>query len=415
MSEPAQVVIIGAGQAGLAVSRGLTQADVGHVVLEKGRVAETWRGRWDSFCLVTPNWSVQLPGCHYDGPDPDGFMPRDEIVAYLERYAESFGAPVAENVEVSSLRPGFDGGFLLETTAGPMTAHSVVVATGAYQRPHRPPGAATLPDGLVQLDVEEYRNPAELPPGRVLVVGSGQSGCQIAEELHEAGREVFLACGRAPWLPRRFGGRDLVWWALHTGFLDATTASLPDPAVGRLFANVLATGHRGGHDLHLRTLHRIGVTLLGHFLGADDHEARFAPDLAESVAWGDARHADFMKLVHKLVAERGLRDPGVPPPEPFDAAGAPERLDLTGFGAVIFAGGFRPDYESWVRCPGAFDELGFPVHEDGASTAADGLYFVGVHFLRKRKSSIFVGVGEDAEIVARKVAARARAARPAAS
>jgi putative flavoprotein involved in K+ transport len=236
----------------------------------------------------------------------------------------------------------------------------------------------------------------------VLVVGSGQSGCQIAEELHEAGRDVVLACGKAPWAPRRFGGRDLLWWAAETGFLSAPVASLPAPGA-RLAGNILATGHGGGHDLHLRTLRRAGVTLAGRFLGADDHEARFAPDLAETLAWGDARHLEFMGLVRRLVEERSLDDPGVPEPEPMDTTG-PERLDLRDVGAVVFTTGFRPDYTSWLPWPEAFDELGFPLHEDGVSTVVPGLAFVGVHFLRTRKSSLLIGVGEDAAVVARRLA-----------
>lgn len=404
MSDRTEVIVVGAGQAGLSVSRELTQAGVTHVVLEKGEVAQTWRGRWDSFCLVTPNWSVQLPGHPYDGTDPDGFMLRDEVVAYLERYARGFDAPLRKGVEVTSLQPGHSDGFLLETSAGSLSARATVVCSGAYQRPHRPSGAATLPADLLQIDAEHYRSPADLPAGHVLVVGSGQSGCQIAEELHEAGRGVFLACGRAPWAPRRLGDRDLVWWAEETGFLDTPLSALPSPAA-RLAANVLATGRAGGHDLHLRTLRRMGVTLLGHFLGADGRHARFAPDLEASVAWGDERHSQLMDLVRKLVAERGLPQPEIPEPEPFRGEG-PDRLDLSGCGAVVFAGGFRPDYESWIRCPGAFDELGFPVHEEGASTVVDGLYFVGVHFLRKRRSSLLSGVGEDAAIVASQIGAR---------
>jgi putative flavoprotein involved in K+ transport len=402
MTDRCGVVVVGAGQAGLAVSHELTQAGVAHVVLEKGKVAQTWRGRWDSFCLVTPNWSVQLPGRPYDRDDPDGFMLRDELVGYFERYAECFDAPVQEGVEVTSLQPRPDGGFVLETSAGELPAQTVVLSTGAYQRPHRPAAAAALPAGLLQIDVEDYRNPAELPPGPLLVIGSGQSGCQIAEELHEAGRGVFLACGRAGWAPRRIGDRDLFWWLLEVGDLDDPLTSLASPAA-RLAANVQATGHGGGHDLHYRTLRRMGVTLLGHFLGAEDRHARFAPDLGASVAWGDERNAKFMDRIRKLAAERGLPPPAIPEPEPFSGE-APESLNLSDFGAVIFAGGFRPDYESWVRCPGAFDELGFPIHVEGASTVAPGLYFVGVHFLRKRKSSLLIGVGEDAAIVARQIA-----------
>ena len=404
MPDRVEVLIIGAGQAGLAVSHELTQAGVTHVVLEKGRVGQTWRGRWESFCLVTPNWFCQLPGHPYDGSDPDGFMARDEVAAYLERYAARFNAPVREGIEVTALWPRADGGFRLETSAGEIVAHTVVLSTGAYQRPHRPAAASMLPSDLLQIDVGDYRNPADLPAGPALVVGSGQSGCQIAEELHRAGRDVFLACGRAPWFPRRLGDRDLAWWANETGFLDAPLSSLPSPDA-RLAANVQATGVGGGHDLHYRTLRQMGITLLGHFLGADGRRARFAPDLGESVTWGDQRNAQLMDLVRKLAAHRGLPQPEIADPEPFNGD-SPEAVNLSGFGAVVFAGGFRPDYASWVRCRRAFDERGFPIHQEGASTVLAGLYFVGVHFLRKRRSSLLNGVGEDAAIVARQIAAR---------
>jgi putative flavoprotein involved in K+ transport len=402
MSDRVDVAIVGAGQAGLAVSHELRRARVDHVVLERGRVGETWRHRWDSFCLVTPNWSLQLPGHRYDGNEPDGYLARDEVVAYLERYAAE--APVREGVEVTALRRGSDG-FVLETPGGSIAADAAVLCTGAYQRPHRPAAASALPAGVLQIDAADYRNPADLPPGPVLVVGSGQTGCQIAEELNEAGRSAFLACGRAAWLPRRFGGHDLFWWALETGYLDA---ALPAPGA-RLAANLTATGAGGGHDLHLRTLQRQGVTLLGRLAGASGRHARFAPDLADSVAWGDERHLQFMGLVGKLVAERGLPDPELAPPGPF-RADAPEQVDLRGFGAVVFAGGFRPDYGRWVECAGAFDELGFPIHSDCSSTAVEGLHFAGVHFLRKRKSSLLVGVGEDAAIVAERLRRRRAAA-----
>ena len=398
------MAVVGGGPAGLAASRELMRREVEHAVLERGRIGQTWRDRWDSFCLVTPNWSVQLPDGHYAGADPDGFMPRDEFVQHLEDYATSFDAPVREGVEVRSLtaRPG--AGFALDTSAGDLQADAVLVATGGYQRPYRPAAAAPLPGDLLQIDVEGFTNEQALPSGRVLIVGSGQSGCQIAEELHEAGRDVVLACGRAPWAPRRIGGRDVVWWALETGFLDAPVESLPEPAA-RLTANVLTSGHRGGHDLHLRTLAALGVTLTGRFLGVEGRHAVFAPDLVESVAWGDERFRQLAGLIRRTAAERGLEPPAIEDPEPFTAEG-PERIDLSGFGAVLFAGGFRPDYRSWLPWPEAFDELGYPIHRDGASTVVPGLYFVGVHFLRKRKSSTLVGVGEDAAVVADRIAER---------
>jgi putative flavoprotein involved in K+ transport len=308
---------------------------------------------------------------------------------------------VREGVAVASLGPVAGGEFVMETSDGELRADAVVVATGTYRRPYRPAGAATVPADITQLDVDEYRNPSALPSGKILIVGSGQSGCQVAEELNEAGRDVFLSCGRAPGLTRRIGERDIVWWAAETGFLDHAVESLPAP-VARLEANILATGHGGGHDLNLRTLRRDGVTLLGRFLGVDGRTARFAPDLGESLAWGDERYDRFMGLVRKLVDERGLPEPDVAPLEPFDPT-SPESLDLAGFGAVLFTGGFRPDF-SWVRVPGGFDEMGFPVQQNGVSSVVGGLYFVGVHWQRKRKSSIFYGVGEDAAIVAEHIA-----------
>ena len=404
MNDRLDTVVVGGGQAGLAVSHELTEAGVPHVVLERGRVGQTWRGRWDSFCLVTPNWSVQLPGHHYDGDDPDGFMPRDQIVAYLERYAASFYAPVREGIEVTALRAGSNGQLGLDTSDGSIEARNVVLSTGAYQRPNRPRAAESLPGDLLQIDVESYRNPGDLPDGAVLVVGSGQSGCQISEELHQAGRDVFLACGRAGWGPRRFNGHDMVWWLDAACSFDDRVEDLPEPGA-RLWGNIQASGHDGGHDLHYRTLHAMGVTLLGHFLGADGRDALFAPDLQASIAWGDQRHEKIIGDFRDHAAAAGLPWEDLDPAQPVDAEPL-ERLPLSELGAVVFTSGFRPDYESWVDFPDAFDDLGFPVHRDGASTAVPGLYFVGVHFLRKRKSSLLIGVGEDAAIVARQIAGR---------
>jgi putative flavoprotein involved in K+ transport len=403
MADDVDVVIVGAGQAGLAVSHELKAHGVDHVVVERGRVAETWRGRWDSFCLVTPNWSVQLPGGSYAGSDPDGFMHREEIVVHLEDYARHSGAALRTGVNVSSVSQRETGEFILQTSGGDLSSRAVVLATGAYQKPHRPAASTQLPARLHVIDAEGYTNPSALPSGAVLVVGSGQTGCQISEELAESGRDVFLACGRAPWAPRRFDGRDMFSWVVDTPFMEMTPNELANPQA-RLGANIQATGHHGGRDLHYRTLQAMGVTLLGHFLDVENGRAIFAKDLAESVAFGDARYANLCALIRRVCAERRVPAPDLPEPQPFRAE-PPETIALAELSTVVFTSGFRPDYSGYVHVPGAFDELGFPVHHDGASTVAPGLYFVGVHFLRKRKSSLLLGVGEDAALIAESIAA----------
>ena len=394
------VIVIGAGPAGLAVSHELLASGVDHIVLERGRVGQSWRDRWDSFCLVTPNWYLQLPGGAYTGDDPDGFMARDEVVAHLERYAGGFGAPVLDQIDVTALRCEGEGRFVLDTSEGQMHTGAVVVATGAFQRPHRPPDAL-LPTGLLAIDASDYTQPGALPPGGVLVVGSGQTGCQIADELHRSGREVTLACGKAAWAPRRIGDRDIVSWLIETPFLEQTLDDLPSP-LARLAANFQTSGRDGGQDLNYRTLLASGVRLTGRLIGASDSSIRFADDLRDSVAWGDARYADLCNLFPPVAAKCGWATPELPGPPPFEAD-APKEISPRGLGAVVFTSGYRPRYREWIAMPDAFDDLGFPRQRDGASTAVPGLYFMGTHFLRKRKSSTLFGMGEDAAIVTRQI------------
>jgi putative flavoprotein involved in K+ transport len=327
-------------------------------------------------------------------------MPLADVIDFFQKWAESFHAPVREQTRVLSAEKD-DSDFVLSLADEKLRAQTLVLATGAFQRPVRPAGHEGLPTGLLQIFSEEYSNPDALPRGAVLIVGSGQTGCQLAEELHEAGRKVFLACGRCSWTPRRIGGRDFVWWALNTGFLDRTVDMLPSPAA-RILGNAQATGHRGGHDLHYRVLHDMGVELLGRFVGAGDGKIGFADDLADSVDFGDYLTSLLMKAVYAYNETNSVPAPDfeMPPPMRINAR---TELDIAreGIGAVIWTSGYRPDY-GWLKMP-VCDEMGFPIQTDGRSTVP-GLYFMGLHWLRKGKSSCLCGVGEDAEIVARQIA-----------
>lgn len=393
-------IVIGAGQAGLALSRELGVRGLDHAVLEKGKVGQAWRDRWDSFCLVTPNWTVNLPGHPYDRDDPDGFMPRDEIVEYLERYVAAVGVPVRENTPARKVMSG-KGGFTVETDGEEFTAQHLILATGAFQRPVRPKSADTLPARIKKMGLGDYTNPGDLALGGVLIIGSGQSGCQLAEEIQDSGRDVTLACGRAPWSPRMIGGKDIVWWAHHGGFYDVPVADLPPEA--RLYANVLVTGHDGGRDMNFRTLADRGIRLTGHFIEARGDTAHFEDDLAESVAWGDGVYQQLTGFFSKTAEKLGLPDPGLGDPSPWTYE-APTELNLAGVDTVIFTTGFRPDFASWLPWPEAFDDHGFPVQVDGSSTVVPGLHFLGTHFLRTRRSSLLSGVGTDAAQLAERIA-----------
>ncbi len=391
-------IVIGAGQAGLSVSHELNALGVDHVVLERSKPGQAWRGRWDSFTLVTPNWTMALPGSPYAGSEPEGHVSRDEIVGYLESYACSLTPPIAEGVDVTRLRVD-DDGLHAETNVGEMVADAVVVCTGSFTRQHRPSVLDAIPEPLI-LSSSDYRTPDQVPPGSVVVVGSGQTGCQIAEELFLSGRDVVLACGRAPWQPRRLDDIDIVTWLNRTTFFDTTLASLPSPAA-RLLANPQMSGAAGGHDLHFRTLTALGVRLAGHVADSDGTRIRFHDDVADSVAFGDARWADMRALMSAQLPAQGFDIPDMPVPPPFRSEPVDE-VSLREVGAVVLAAGFRPDY-SWIDAQ-VCDELGFPLTLDGASLVVPGLFFCGVHFMRTRASAVMFGVGQDAAIVAHKVA-----------
>ena len=396
-----ETIIVGGGQAGLSLSYFLKKQDKDHLVLEKGKVGQGWANRWDNFRLVTPNWSVRLPGFPYAGNDPNGFMARDEIVSHLKAYASSFEAPVREEVEVNACEKSSEG-FIVRTTSDDFTCDNLVMANGAYQEPFLPNGAGTLPDSLPKLTLNKYKNPDALPEGKILIVGSGQSGAQISEELTLSGRSVTLACGRVGWAQRSYGGKDIVWWAERAGFYEHRLEDLPGGA--RLAGMVLITGHRGGrHDINFQTLQETGVELVGRFLNCEGSIAHFANDLEVSNQFSNDRFNDIRNLISATANRLGEPVPDFRHETTLDGSPKTE-IDLSDYGAVLLTGGFRPCYRNLLSFDGAFDDDGFPIQTDGKSDVVPGLWFIGTHFLRTRGSSLLLGVGKDAEVIAKSLA-----------
>lgn len=409
--ETRDTVVVGGGQSGLAMSHHLTERGRDHVVLERSRrIGETWRGRWDSFTLVTPNWLLRLPGHLYEGDDPDGYMPRDDVVDYLEAYARRFDPPMRFGVTVTSVEEGEVGRFRVRTNGGDYEADNVVLAAGTFQHPRVPGSSKRLPAEVDQLHTRDYRNPQSLRAGGVLVVGSGQSGCQITQELHESGRRVHLCVGSAGRLPRRYRGRDGIWWAIQLGMIDRTVDDLDSPDE-RFAANPQISGRDGGREIDLHQFARDGITLLGRLEDVRDGRAILAPDLHDNLSRIDTMVTEFRKGVDGYVEKAGLDVPEEVVDEPDDGYDQPliPELDLAdeGITTVIWATGFGWDYESWVRFP-VFDDRGFPIQQRGVSDRP-GLYFVGLHWLHALKSGLFAGVGDDAAHVADHIATRSTA------
>ena len=409
MREP-EVIVIGAGQAGLCTSYFLVERGIGHAVLERGGLAESWsKRRWDSFTLVTPNWTIRLPGAEYRGPDPDGFMGRDDFAAYLARWATGFGCPVRAGVAATRIGKGANGRLHVETSDGPLEAPVVVVATGTMQTPRRPALAELVSPRVRQLDAESYRNPGELAPGAVLVVGSGQTGGQIARELRRSGRRVLQSAGGAMRVPRRYRGRDCVAWLVDLGFFDRTPDMLDSPAQ-RFRAEVQVSGRDGGRTVGLHSLHREGVELLGRLTAADGEKMRFAGDLRHNMENADRFSRAFQDGVDAFVERNGIDAPSPTgeeldgePPEGEWAVPHRPAIDLEdeNVTTIVWATGFSFDF-SWIDFP-VRDEMGYPVTDRGA-TSVPGLYFMGLNWMVKRKSGLLYGVGDDARHVAGHIA-----------
>ncbi|MEH1969554.1 NAD(P)-binding domain-containing protein [Nostoc sp.] len=414
MTEYVETVILGGGQSGLSLSYYLTQQNRKHIVLEQGQIAESWRKRWDSLHLVTPNWQFQIPGFPCQSSDPNGFLPKNEVVKHFDQYVKLFKLPLRCGIQVTSVQQklGSDS-YLVRIGDEVIEAANVVVATGACQHPKIPLLSIDMPMEIFQIHSSEYRNPQKLPPGDVLVVGTGQSGCQIAEELNQSGRKVYLSVGSCGRMPRRYRGQDVTWWVKKFGMYEDTVDCLPS-LKERFLCNPHLSGKDGGHEINLHHLAKDGVILLGRLQKLQGNKLTVAPDLKENLAKADAFATKFQEKVDEYIQKTGIEVPedstyiesevkaSFTTPENGQEAEPILELDIKACGIknVIWATGYKVDF-SWVQMP-IFQEDGYPVHERGV-TEYPGLYFLGLHWLYKRKSSLLFGVGEDAAFIALKI------------
>ncbi|CAN7256849.1 MSMEG_0569 family flavin-dependent oxidoreductase [Variovorax sp. LjRoot130] len=410
------VIIVGGGQAGLAMSHCLQQRAIEHLVIEKRSLVHTWRTqRWDSFCLVTPNWQCNLPGWSYTGSDPHGFMVKDELNAWLAGFVEQVQAPALEGVSVDKVsRAGEADRFTVETSAGRFTADQVVVASGGYHKPVVPRMAERLPSSVVQYHSAQYRNPAQLPEGAVLVVGCGQSGAQIAEDLHLAGRKVFLATGNAPRCARFYRGKDVVDWLADMNYYDMPVTEHPLREGVRDNTNHYVTGRDGGRDIDLRRFALEGMELYGLLTGLDGDLLQFQPNLREHLDHADQVFNSINASIDKFIAGNGIdAPPGVPYVPVWEPAEERTTLGLraSGITSVLWCIGFLPDF-AWVDAP-VFNGRGEPMHLRGVTQQA-GLYFLGLPWLHTWGSGRFSGVARDVLYLAEQIEAlqRGRASTP---
>ena len=404
------VVIVGGGQAGLSLAHCLREEGIDSIVFERHRAFHSWReNRWDSFCLVTPNWQCRLPGYSYadhGGSDPDGFMLKDEIVAYLDAFAARTAPDLREGVEVTRVAPDGEG-WRVETSAGTWTCGQVAICTGGYDTPIEPDYAKALSPEIFQMHSVDYRRPAQFPDGGVLIVGTGQSGVQLMEDFVRAGRPVHLAVGPAPRSPRKYRGRDATDWLHDAGHYAMTIDRHPDPVKAQTQTNHYMSGRDGGKEIDLRRWHLDhGVELYGSLAGMEGTRAAFLPDLAKNLDDADASYLGIRAQIDAFIAREGIEAPTEPP---FEKLWAPEaertELDLAAAGvtSVLWAIGFRPDW-SWIEAP-VFDPRGRPLHHRG-ETAARGLHFLGLGWLNTWGSGRFLGIEEDSRWLAARIAAQ---------
>lgn len=399
------VAIVGGGQAGLSISYYLKERGIAHLVFEKSTAMHVWKEkRWDSFCLVTPNWQCDLPGHPYDGPDPDGFMKREEIIDYLTGFQNKVEAPLREGVAVRRVARRDDGAFDVVTSAGDVIADQVVAASGGYTVPIIPRMAERVPPRIMQLHSEQYRNPGALSKGAVLVVGSGQSGAQIAEDLHLAGRKVHLAVGDAPRCARFYRGKDVVTWLAEMRYYEMPVEQHPLREGVRDNSNHYVTGRDGGRDIDLRQFALEGMQLYGLLDSLDGSTFSFRPTLRDSLDVADRVYNGINAAIDKFIAERGI---AAPPPSLYIPLWEPEAepatldLDAAGISAIIWCIGFQPDFR-WLDAA-VFNGAGHPKHHRGVTTEK-GVFFLGLPWLHTWGSGRFSGIARDARYVADRIA-----------
>ncbi len=395
-----QVIIVGGGQAGLSASYCLKKENINHLILDRGKIGDSWsKRRWDSFCLVTPNWQCRLPGFDYDGNDPKGFMLKDEIVDYVKRYANSFNPPYKENVEVFKVyKKNGETIFSIDTSIGNFTSDKVIIAAGAYHIPNILPISKGFSNNIHQIHSVDYKNPERLVEGATLVVGSGQSGAQIAEDLHIAGKEVYLSVGTAPRAPRTYRGKDAVEWLEEMGYYDQPIELHPDPEEARHKTNHYLTGRDGGRDIDLRKLATEGVNLRGQINNVKDGIINFANDLKENLDAADMTYTRIQSNIDTYIDNNNIKAPA---PTRYESMWEPkseneQSIDYQkkGIKNIIWCTGFKVDY-NWVYFPHVYDQRGFPTYKRGITEEA-GLYFIGLPWLYTWGSGRFSHVGQDA-------------------
>jgi len=397
------VVIIGAGHAGLAMSRCLADRSIDHVILERGEVANSWKTeRWDSLRLLTPNWQSRLPGYRYEGDDPDGYRTMPETVAFIEGYARAIAAPVRTHTVVRSVRRT-DDGYVISTSQGEWRSRAVVLASGASNLADVPRVASALPAGVATLTPMQYRNPDQLEPGGVLVVGAAATGVQLAEEIQRSGRQVTLAVGEHVRVPRIYRGRDIQWWMDAAGVLDAGLDDVDDLRRVRNLPSLQLAGYPDRRSVDLNALTARGVQLVGRLAGIRDGKALFSGSLGNHAALSDLKMNRLLDTIDEWSARNGI-DARVAPPERY----APTRIDASprnsldfardGIRTIVWATGFRPDY-SWLDVP-VLDRKG-RIRHDGGVVDSPGMYLMGAQFMRRRKSGLIDGAGADARDLSR--------------